>query len=162
MLNLYHTPFTPESDSLWIVLLEESLPWELDLEAAPGSTGAATQHPFPQGPILIDDDFIVVESPDILNSLKAKPNQAPVSLAPQRLPRIRAMDMVPLRELVNVVIPRFRQQLGCYDRSSTPQQTSAKQQALTLLSFFEELLQAWPSFGEVGTILAEVVLEGTA
>lgn len=156
MLNLYHTPFTSQCDHLWIVLLEESIPLELDPEAAHGSTGTLTQHPFQRGPILIDDDFIVVESPDTLNYLKA-PGQAPVSIALHRLSRVRAMDMVPLRKLVDIVMPRFRHQLSCYD-GSTPQQTSAKQQALTILSFFEELLHAWPSFGEVRMILAEVVL----
>jgi glutathione S-transferase len=143
-----------------MVLLEESLPLDLNPEAAHGSTGTVTQHPFQRGPILIDDDFIVVESPDILNSLKAKPNQAPVSIAPHRLSRVRAMDMVPLRKLVDIVMPRLRHQLSCHD-GSTPQQTSAKQQALTLLRFFEELLQAWPAFGRVPMILAEVVLGAT-
>lgn len=156
MLNLYHTSFTPDSDRLWLVLLEASFPLDLAPESADGAPRTASQHPFQHGPILIDDDFLVVESPDLLNYLKA-PGQDPVSMAPQQLPRVRAMDMVPLRELVNVVVPRFCQQLSCRD-SSTFQQTSAKQQVFTILSFFEELLQACPSFGRVPMILAEVVL----
>lgn len=155
MLNLYHTPFTPKCCHLWIVLLEESLPVDLNPEAAYRPTDAATQHPFEPGSILIDDDFVVVESPEILNYLKV-PDQA-LSLPLQRLPIVRAMDMVPLRKLVEIV-PWFHQQLNCHDRS-TPQQVSANQQAIAILSFFEELLQAWPSFGEVRLILAEAVLE---
>lgn len=155
MLTLYYTPFSAYSRPVWIVLLEKKIHFELvslKLDGDQFQPEFLAINAFNHVPVLVDNGFRVVESLAILDYLEAKyPTPALLPTDAKALATVRMVEMVAMNELMPVMITLIRQH-------NNPQQLEqAKQQAATVLTFFEDLLGIRPYFGGEYLTLAEVV-----
>lgn len=107
-------------------------------------------------PVLVDDDFRVVESLAILDYLEAKyPNPSLLPKEEKALAIVRMVEMVTVNELLPAINPLLRQMIGL---DSDPEKIEeAKQKATVVLNFFEQLLGDRPYFGSEQLTLADIV-----
>lgn len=158
MLKFYHNSLSPNSRRVWVALLEKNIPFEvvqLNLDGDQFQPEFLAINPFHHIPVLVDDDFKVVESLAILDYLEAKyptPAMLPIDAT---LATVRIVEMVTIN-VVPAITPLLRQMMGF--RGGDPQQLEqSKQKAGTVLTFFENLLGEHPYFGDDRITLAEVV-----
>ncbi|OUL37741.1 glutathione S-transferase [Nostoc sp. T09] len=159
MLKLYHQPISVNSRRPWIALLEKGLDFELiemKLDGDQFQPEFVALNPFHHIPVLVDDDFRVVESLAILDYLEAKyPTPALLPKEAKALGTVRMVEMVTINELLPAMNPLFRQMIGFDD---DPQKVEeAKQKSATALAFFEELLGDRSYFGSEQLTLADIV-----
>jgi glutathione S-transferase len=114
-------------------------------------------NPFHRVPVLVDEGFRVVESLAILDYLEAKyPTPALMPTDAKAVANVRMVEMVTANELMPAILPMSYQMLGMAEQD--PQKLEqGKQQAVTVLSFFESLLSDRPYFAGEQLTLAEVV-----
>jgi glutathione S-transferase len=160
MLKLYHSPMSPNSRRVWIALLEKDIPFELvplNMDGDQYQPEFLALNPFHRVPVLVDDGFRVVESLAILNYLEAKyPTPALMPTDAKAVANVRMVEMVTANELMPAILPMSYQMLGMAEQD--PQKLEqGKQQAVTVLSFFESLLSDRPYFAGEQLTLAEVV-----
>jgi glutathione S-transferase len=161
MLKLYHSPTSPNSRRVWIALLEKEIPFELvllnHLNGEQFQSEFLALNPFHHVPVLVDDDFSIVETLAILDYLEAKyptPNLLPIDA--KAIATVRMVEMVTVNELMPAILPLSYQMLG--GAEVEPQKLNqAKQKLATVLTFFETLLGDRPYFGGSHLTLAEVV-----
>jgi glutathione S-transferase len=155
MLTLYYTPLSVYSRPVWIALLEKKLTFELkplQLNGDQYQSEFLRLNPFNHVPVLVDDDFQIVESLAILDYLEAKyPTPALLPTEVNSLTTVRMVEMVTMNELLPVMIRLIRQ------HHHPLQFQQAKQLAGTILTFFEDLLGDRYYFGNNHITLAEVV-----
>ncbi|MBW4559842.1 MAG: glutathione S-transferase family protein [Mojavia pulchra JT2-VF2] len=164
MLKLYHHLISANSRRVWIALLEKELEFELiemKLDGDQFKPEFLAINPFHHIPVLVDDDFSVVESLAILDYLEAKypkPNLLPT--AEKAIATVRMVEMVTINELMPAINPLFRQMIGLSDND--PQQIEqAKQKSATVLAFFEKLIGDRPYFGSEQLTYADIVAGST-
>jgi glutathione S-transferase len=143
MLKLYHLPISFNSRRVWVALLEKGLDFELIPLRLDGDQFAPeflALNPFHRIPVLVDDDFTVIESLAILDYLEAKyPIPALLPDDPRSLAKVKMVEMVTLTELVPRVM--LFSQATLWKADIKPQQLSeAKDKTATVLQFFESLL----------------------
>lgn len=111
MLKLYHTAISANSRRVWIALLEKEIPFELvslKLDGDQFQPEFLAINPFHHIPVLVDDDFRLIESLAILDYLEAKyPTPAMLPTDAQDLATVRMVEMVTNNEL-----------LLCYDTAN--------------------------------------------
>lgn len=159
MLKLYHQPISFNSRRPWIALLEKGLDFELiemQLNGDQFQPEFMALNPFHHVPVLVDDDFGVVESLAILDYLEAKyPNPSLLPTEEKALAIVRMVEMVTVNELLPAINPLLRQMIGL---DSEPEKIEeAKQKATIVLNFFEQLLGDRPYFGSEQLTLADIV-----
>ncbi|MBD2355509.1 glutathione S-transferase family protein [Tolypothrix sp. FACHB-123] len=159
MLKLYHQPISFNSRRPWIALLEKGLDFELiemQLDGDQFQPEFVALNPFHHIPVLVDDDFRVVESLAILDYLEAKyPTPALLPKEEKALAIVRMVEMVTVNELLPAINPLLRQMIGL---DSEPEKIEeAKQKATIVLNFFEQLLGDRPYFGSEQLTLADIV-----
>ena len=102
-MKLYHTPISPNSRRVWIALLEKNLDFELveiHLDGDHLDPEFGAMNPFHRIPVLVDDDFTVVESLAILDYLETKyPEPAMLPKEPKDLAVVRMVELVTVNEL---------------------------------------------------------------
>ncbi len=143
MLKLYHTAISANSRRVWIALLEKEIPFELvplKLDGDQFQSEFLAINPFHHIPVLVDDDFRLIESLAILDYLEAKyPSPAMLPTNAKDLATVRMVEMVTDNELVPAIIRLTSQVLGCVEENP-PKLEQAKQQILKVLEFFESLM----------------------
>ncbi|BAY61612.1 glutathione S-transferase domain-containing protein [Calothrix brevissima NIES-22] len=159
MLKLYHQPISFNSRRPWIALLEKGLDFELiemQLNGDQFQPEFVALNPFHHIPVLIDDDFRVVESLAILDYLEAKyPHPSLLPKEEKALAIVRMVEMVTVNELLPAINPLLRQMIGL---DSEPEKIEeAKQKATIVLNFFEQLLGDRSYFGSEQLTLADIV-----
>ncbi|MBD2195537.1 MULTISPECIES: glutathione S-transferase family protein [Calothrix] len=159
MLKLYHQPISFNSRRPWIALLEKGLDFELiemQLNGDQFQPEFVALNPFHHVPVLVDDDFRVVESLAILDYIEAKyPNPSLLPKEEKALAIVRMVEMVTVNELLPAINPLLRQMIGL---DSEPEKIEeAKQKAAVVLNFFEQLLGDRPYFGSEQLTLADIV-----
>ncbi len=160
MLTLYHSPISPNSRRVWITLLEKEIEFELveiKLDGEQLKPEFLAINPFHQIPVLVDDDFKIIESLAILDYLEAK-YPTPVML-PQNAKDLAIARMVQLIT-VNQLLPAtttFLPQILGLPEPEAKKIEEAKQKISTVLKFLESLLDDRPYFGSEHLTLAEVV-----
>ncbi len=159
MLKLYHNPISGNSRRVWIALLEKEISFEqviVKLDGDQFSPEFLQINPFHHIPVLVDDDFIVVESLAILDYLEAKyskPTLLPTEA--KALATIRMVEMVTVNELSPVLTRLTSEMMGF---TKEPQKLArAKQKAETVLNFFESLLGERPYFSSNCLTRADIV-----
>jgi glutathione S-transferase len=160
MLKLYHAPISPNSQRIWITLLEKGLEFELvevKLNGEQFKPEFLAINPFHHIPVLVDDGFNVVESLAILDYLEAKyPTPAMLPKDAKDLAIVRMVELVTVNELLPAVTKFLPRILGLPE--GEPQKLErATQQITKVLSFFEQLLDHRPYFASEQLTLAEVV-----
>jgi glutathione S-transferase len=159
MLKLYHHPVSPNSRRVWIALIEKGLPFELVALKLDGDQFApefVAISPFHHIPVLVDDDFALVESQAILDYLEAKyptPSLRPAD--PKALGVVQMVRMAMVNELAPAMSPMVGQMMGL--GTPEPEKLEQAQQKLAVvLQFFERLLDGQPYFGGENLSLADI------
>ncbi|MEH2248530.1 glutathione S-transferase family protein [Nostoc sp.] len=160
MLTLYHTPISPNSRRVWITLLEKRLKFELveiKLDKEQFKPEFLAINPFHHIPVLVDDGFNIVESLAILDYLEAKyPTPVMLPKDPKDLAIARMVQLVTVNELLPATTTFIPQFLGL--PGGDPEKIEkAQQKIVTVLKFFENLLDDRPYFASHNLTLAEVV-----
>ncbi|MCL1471919.1 glutathione S-transferase family protein [Argonema antarcticum] len=164
MLKLYHTPISPNSRRVWIALLEKQIPFELvtlNLDGDQLQPDFIAISPFHHIPVLVDDDFSIVESLAILDYLEAKyPTPAMLPTDAKALATVRMVELVTVNELFPAMNPLTYRMLGI--PTDDPQKLEqAEQRIHTVLKFFEGLLRSSTYFGGSPTITLAELVAGT-
>ncbi|MEG4571857.1 glutathione S-transferase family protein [Microcoleus sp. N3A4] len=159
-MKLYHTPISANSRRVWVALLEKNLDFELveiHLDGDHLDPEFVAMNPFHRIPVLVDDDFTVVESLAILDYLEAKyPEPAMLPKDPQDLAVVKMVELVTVNELAPALYPLSSEKMGW----GTPQAqeiAKAKEKVDTVLKFFEGLLDDRPFFASNTVTFAECV-----
>lgn len=143
MLELYYQPISLNSRRVWIALLEKEIDFELvemQLDGDQFKPEFLALNPFHHIPVLVDDDFKLVESLAILDYLEAKyPTPSLLPNEAKAVGTTRMVEMVTVNELAPAMNPLVYQMMEL----STPQPEEielAKQKIATVVNFFEQLL----------------------
>jgi len=150
MLTLYYSPLSPNARRVWVCLLEKKLEFQLHpltLKGDQRQPEFMTLNPFQQIPVLVENEFRIVESLAILDYLEARYPQPPfLPTNPQRLAIVRMVEQLTDQKLLYT--------LGTL--ISTLPTTESHQRSLAIvtrtLTFWEQLLGNDRYFG--GTILS--------
>ncbi len=159
MLKLYHNPISANSRRVWIALLEKEIPFEqivVKLDGDQLTPEFLEISPFHHIPVLVDDDFALVESLAILDYLEAKYSQP--TLLPtetKALATVRMVEMVTVNELSPTLTRLTSEMMGFTKEPEKLEQ--AKQKAQTVLNFFEGLLGERPYFSSDRLTRADIV-----
>lgn len=159
MLKLYHIPLSANSRRVWITLLEKGLSFEeivLKLDGDQYQPEFLNLNPFHHIPVLVDDDFRVVESLAILDYLEAKyPTPSLMPTDAKAIATVRMVELVTINELLPPTIRLTSQALGVLENE--PQKLEkAHQQVLSVLNFFESLLGDSAYFGSEFLTLGDI------
>jgi len=159
MLKLYHIPPSANSRRVWITLLEKELPFEevlLKLDGDQYQPEFLALNPFHHVPVLVDDGFKVVESIAILDYLETKYPTPPLMPSDAKaIATVRMVQLVTLNELWSPMIRLTSEAMGFVNND--PQKLEkARQQVLTVLNFFENLLGGSPYLGSDCLTLADI------
>lgn len=159
MLKLYHHPLSPNSRKVWIALLEKGVAFELVQLAMDGDQFKPeflAISPFHHIPVLVDDDFTLVESDAILDYLEVKhPAPALLPSEPRALGTMRMVQMVTVNELSPAMHPLLSRMMGMGE-AHPEKLEQAKKQTAVVLHFFERLLTGQPYFGGEHLSLADI------
>lgn len=159
MLTFYHIPLSANSRRVWITILEKGLSFEevvLKLDGDQYQPEFLELNPFHHIPILVDDDFRIVESLAILDYLEAKypiPSLMPTDA--KAIATVRMVELVTINELLPPTIRLTSQALGVLENE--PQKLEkAHQKVLSVLTFFESLLGDSSYFGSEFLTLGDI------
>lgn len=160
MLKLYYHPLSANSRRVWIVLLEKHISFELhplDLNGDQHQPEFLALNPFHHVPVLVDQDFRIVESIAILDYLEAKyPEPAMLPANAQDLAIVRMVQITTVTELVPAVIRWMGFVMGCVEANSEKQEQT-RQKIQTVLAFFEAQLEDRLYLGSFDLTLADIV-----
>lgn len=161
MIKLYHDPLSFNSRRVWVTLLEKELEFELiHLKLDQGEQlkpDFISINPFHHIPTLVDDDFNVIESLAILDYLDNKyPTPKMLPDNPQDLAIVRMVQATTVNELAPMMMPLAPVILDLPIKD-VEKIARAEEKVLTVLSFFENLLDERNFFGSDTITLAEPV-----
>ncbi|VEP11612.1 Glutathione S-transferase [Hyella patelloides LEGE 07179] len=159
MLKLYHNPISGNSRRVWIALLEKEIPFEeivVKLDGDQLTPEFLEISPFHHIPVLVDDDFTLVESLAILDYLETEYSQNPLlPTEAKALATVRMVEMVTVNELSPILTRLSSEMMGFTKEPQKLEQ--AKQKAHTVLKFFESLLGERPYFSSNCLTRADIV-----
>ena len=157
MLKFYYHPLSPLARRVWIALLEKKIAFESIIVNLQDGEQFQPEflrlNPFHHVPVIVDDGLRVIESLAILDYLEAKyPEFSLLPNNPERLAKVRMVQMVTCSELGSQVIPLI------VESEDSLKLTKAKRHLTRVISFFSELLEDDIYFGgeqfTVGDIVA--------
>jgi glutathione S-transferase len=159
MLKLYHQPLSQNSRRVWISLLEKELEFELvemQIDGDQMQPEFLALNPFHHIPVLVDDDFKIIESLAILDYLEAKhPTMLPTDA--KDLAIVRMVQMLTVNELAPAMNPLINRMMGFGLVNNSQKIEEANQKITTVLKFFENLLGDKEYFGGEKLSLADIV-----
>ncbi|MEG5033200.1 glutathione S-transferase family protein [Microcoleus sp. AT3-D2] len=159
-MKLYHTPISANSRRVWIALLEKNLHFELveiHLDGDHLQPEFVAMNPFHRIPVLVDDDFTIVESLAILDYLETKyPEPTMLPKEPKDLAVVKMVELVTVNELAPALYPLSSEKMG-WGTPQAPEIAKAKEKVDTVLKFFEGLLDDRPFFASNTVTFAECV-----
>ena len=157
MLKFYYHPLSPLARRVWIALLEKKIAFESVIVNLQDGEQFQPEflrlNPFHHVPVIVDDGLRVIESLAILDYLEAKyPEFSLLPNNPERLAKVRMVQMVTCSELGSQVIPLI------VESEDSLKLTKAKRHLKRIIGFFSELLEDDIYFGgeqfTVGDIVA--------
>jgi glutathione S-transferase len=159
MLKFYYNPISVNARRIWVTLLEKQIPFELILVNLDGDQfydDFTAINPLQRIPAIIDRGLRVVESLAILDYLEAMyPTPSLMPSKPNAIAIVRMIEMITVVELQPATLPLTRPLVGL---EVDPQKhEEALQRVISILQFFEELLNEQTYFAEEKFTLAEVV-----
>ena len=145
MLQLYYNRISNNARRVWITLLEKQLDFELielKLDGDQFKPDFLALNPFHHVPVLIDNDFKVIESFAILDYLEAKyPTPPLMPKDAQAIAKVKMVQMVNLNELMPSFFPLLKNMVGL--EVDTKQISQAQQKVATVLDFYEQQLNGY-------------------
>jgi glutathione S-transferase len=161
MLKLYHMPLSANSSRVWIALIEKQLDYELvemKLDGDQLDSEFTKISPFHHIPVLVDDNFNVIESLAILDYLEAKyPTPPLLPTDPKSLAIVRMVEMVTVNEFMPTISPLFSKMMGFSNSDDSQKIELAKQKVAIVIQFLEKLLDNSSYFGGEQLTLADIV-----
>jgi glutathione S-transferase len=155
MITLYYARPSFYSRPVWLTLLEKNLDFELvsvQLNGKQFEPEFVAINPFSHIPVLVDDDFRVIESAAILDYLEAKyPVPALVPTDAITLAKVKMVQMVAMNELVPAIAGLIIHQ----DNSS--EQEYAQLRIVNVLNFLRDLLGNNLYFAGKNLTIADIV-----
>jgi glutathione S-transferase len=155
MLKLYYARPSLYARPVWLALLEKQLPFELipvNLSGEQFEPEFLAINSFGHVPVLVDDDFKVIESLAILDYLEAKyPNPSLLPKNAITLAKVRMVQLVTLNELLPAVAKLL------IHNQNLAEVKYAQLRAINTLGFMENMLGDFPYFAGEQITLAEIV-----
>ncbi|XZN92820.1 MAG: glutathione S-transferase family protein [Microcoleus sp.] len=159
-MKLYHNPISSNSRRVWVALIEKNLDFELVeiyLDGDHLKPEFVEMNPFHRIPVLVDDDFTVVESLAILDYLEAKyPEPAMLPKDAKDLAVVKMVQLVAVNELGPALYPLISEVMG-WGIPEPQAIEKAKEKVHTVLAFFEGLLDDRPFFASSHVTYADCV-----
>ncbi|MGB3534863.1 MAG: glutathione S-transferase family protein [Microcoleaceae cyanobacterium] len=161
MLKFYHVPLSSNSRRAWILLLEKNLEFEetvMQLNGDQMEANFLALNPFHHIPVLVDDDFSVIESLAIMDYLEAQystPNFTPKDVKP--FAKMRMFQMVSVNELQPAFFPLLRHRVDLPEDPAQPLK-AAQEKVTTVLDFYQQYLGDHPYLVGEQVTLADFVL----
>jgi glutathione S-transferase len=155
MLTLYYNRFSLYSRPIWLALLEKNLSFNLvpmQMNGDQFDEEFLSINPFSRIPVLMDDDDRIVESSAILDYLEARySTPALLPTDAKLLAKIRMVQAIATNELLPAAA-------GLIVHLKNPSELEyAKQRAINVLGFFEDLLEERSYFAGEQLTMAEIV-----
>ena len=159
MLKFYFNPISVNARRVWVALLEKQIPFEpilVNLDGDQFHDDFIAINPLQRVPVIVDDEFRVVESLAILDYLEAKhPTPSLMPSAPEAIAIVRMVETITVVEVQPATIPLTRPLVGL---DVEPWKLEAAQQRIAIaLQFLEELLNGKTYFVNEELTLADVV-----
>jgi glutathione S-transferase len=155
MLQFYYSPFSPNARRVWITLLEKELefvPIQLQLNGDQLQPEFLAVNPLNHIPVLVDEDFRIVESIAIMDYLNAKyPSPPLLPESPQAIATVRMAQLLTANELMPAAIGLLA------ERQPAEERTKIEQKANRVLHLFEDLLGNRAHFGGDRLSLGDIV-----
>jgi glutathione S-transferase len=163
MLKFYYTPLSINARRVWVMLLEKHLTFEpvvMPLNGEQMQPEFLALNPFHHIPVLVDDNFTIVESLAILDYLEAQyPQPAFLPTEARAITQVRMLQLLTVNEFAPPLFPLMLAAYNLYDGDPQKLEQST-QRVQTALQFFEHQSQGSYLVGESLT-LADIVV-GTA
>lgn len=159
MLKFYYQPLSPISRRVWLLLLEKQIPHESIVV----NLGARQQfepefliiNAFHHVPVIVDDDFRVIESLAILDYLELRyPAPALIPTELQAITKMRMVQMVTVNELMPISI-------AVINAEQQPLSDTVQQHLATAWQFLDNELQDKKYFGGDHLLLSDIVAGAT-
>jgi glutathione S-transferase len=159
MLKFYYNPISVNARRVWVALLEKQIPFEPNLVNLDGDQfhdDFTAINPLQRVPAIVDNGLRVVESLAILDYLEAKyPTPSLIPTEPEAIAVVRMIETITVVELQPATIPLTRPLVGLEVDSQKFE--AAQQRVISILNFFEQLLNEQTYFAGDELTLAEVV-----
>ncbi len=159
MLKFYYHPLSPIARRVWLALLEKKIffePYLIDLKNGEQCHPNYLQlNPFHHVPVIIDDNFRLIESLAILDYLESK--YPTPSLLPKSVEDMAKMKMIQM-VTVNELVPKIPYLVN---QTQIPLPTQITQQLDIGLNFLNEQLLDSTYFGGNCLNLADIVVGAT-
>lgn len=170
MLKLYHNPLSFNPRRVWVLLLEKNLEFEsifLTLDGDQFQPEFQELNPFSHVPVLVDDDFTLIESLAILDYLDHQyPTPSFTPTDAKSIGIMRMLELVTINELLPATLPFLRQLVGLPELPNQSLET-AHHKISKIYNFYQSYLADHPYLiGEtitladivVGTVVPSLVL----
>jgi glutathione S-transferase len=156
MLKFYYNSRSPMARRVWRFLLEKDISFEpisMNLNGDQMQPEYLQLNPFHHIPVVVDDDFRLIESLAILDYLEAKyPTPALLPTDIKALGTVRMVQMVSTNELLPKVISLI------FDREDSEKYLRAKENLAIVLQFLDRTLGENDYFGGNQLSLADIVV----
>ncbi|MER3495025.1 MAG: glutathione S-transferase family protein [Mastigocladus sp. ERB_26_2] len=156
MLKFYYNPRSPMARRVWRTLLEKEIDFEpilMKLDGDQLQPEYLELNPFHHIPVIVDDNFRVLESLAILDYLEAKyPQPALLPKEPEALATVKMVQMVSTNELLPKMITLM------FENEDSPKFIQTKQHLNTVLKFLMITLGNNSFFGGEQLTLADIVV----
>jgi glutathione S-transferase len=159
MLKFYYNPISVNARRVWVALLEKQIPFEpilINLNGDQFDDSFSVINPLQRIPVVVDNGFRVVESLAILDYLEAKyPTPSLMPTTPEAIATVRMVEMIAVNELQVATIPLTRVLVGL--EVDAEKLDAARQRVISVMQFYEGLLNGYPYFVGEEITLADIV-----
>ncbi|KOP27275.1 glutathione transferase [Hapalosiphon sp. MRB220] len=156
MLKFYYNPRSPMARRVWRTLLEKEIAFEpilMKLDGDQLQPDYLELNPFHHIPVIVDDNFRVLESLAILDYLETKyPQPKLLPQNPKALATVRMVQMVSTNELLPKMVSLL------FEKEDSPKFIQAKQHLDTVFRFLMTTLGNHSFFGGEQLTLADIVV----
>ncbi|MDR9402842.1 MAG: glutathione S-transferase family protein [Halothece sp. Uz-M2-17] len=158
MLTFYYHPLSPVARRVWLALLEKKIPFDpviVDLRGEQNQPNFLALNPFHHVPVIVENDFKLIESFAILDYLEKRYPE--ISLSPDSGTEFAQMKMIQM-VTSNELMPKLPLVANA---EVQPLTTKVESDLNTGLTFLEEQLGDKNYFGDTALNLADIVVGAT-
>jgi glutathione S-transferase len=156
MIKFYYNPRSPMARRVWRTLLEKEIAFEpilMKLDGDQLQPDYLELNPFHHIPVIVDDNFRVLESLAILDYLETKyPQPRLLPKSAEALATVRMVQMVSTNELLPKMVSLI------FETEDSPKFIQAKQHIDTVFKFLMTILGNNSFFGGEQLTLADIVV----
>lgn len=159
MLKFYYHPISANARRVWIALLEKNIPFEpilVNLDGDQLSEEFTAINPLQRIPVIIDNEFRIIESLAILDYLEAKyPTPGLIPKESDKMATVRMIEIIAVTELQPQLMILTKHFIGI--KMPSEQLDNAHHRITTILEFYENCLTGHNFFLNNQITLADIV-----